>query len=164
MAPSQVTNLAFFFPENGFMRLLLATFLLGRSLKRLSLLCGSGMLDPDPLLTTTSSRPPMVSVALEASPGITAGPPQNAALSSASADGPCELLLQKPAQFQPTGSDVGRAACLTKLSRAAAGMPRGVKHRAVCTCPLPPRSWLTRPCAARLSGLWFYSENRNVGW
>lgn len=48
------------------MRLLLATFLLGRSLKRLSMVCGSSMLDPDPLLlTTTSSRPPMLSVALE---------------------------------------------------------------------------------------------------
>lgn len=72
------------------MRLLLATFLLGRSLKRLSLVCGSGMLDPDPPLTTTSSRPPMVSVALEEIQELQPGPAQNAALSSASAERPCE--------------------------------------------------------------------------
>lgn len=68
---SHHTNLAFFLSEEGFARLLLAWLLLGRSLKRLSLVCGNGMAEPN-LLTTTSSLPP-ISTALTESRNYKSG-------------------------------------------------------------------------------------------
>lgn len=92
---SHGTNLAFFLTEDGFNRLLLTTLFLGRSLKRLSLVCWNSMLDPDLLLTTTSSRPPIISTVLPKE-SRNYSPAQNPALSSASAHEPCEPVC-KPA-------------------------------------------------------------------
>lgn len=86
---SHQTNLAFFLSEEAFARLLLAWLLLGRSLKRLSLVCGNGMAEPN-LLTTTSSLPP-ISTALTESRNYS--PAQNLALSSPGSGKACECAV-----------------------------------------------------------------------
>lgn len=104
-SPSHQTNLAFGLSEDGFTRLLLAGLLIGRSLKRLSLVCGNGMLDPN-LLTTTSSLPPISTVRKESR---NYSPAQNLALSSPGGWKACECVVSL-LQFLcvVTGSDVGR--------------------------------------------------------
>lgn len=150
---SHGTNLAFFLTEDDFNRLLLTTFFLGRSLKRLNLVCGSSMLDPDLPLTTTSSRPPIIStVLLKESRNYSLA--QNPALSSASAHEPCEPVC-KPApvsvccwQEVMSGDFTEARGCSLRacgLSGAVAGTRSGVKRRIIHTCHLPRRSWETRP-------------------
>ena len=85
VSPSHHTYLAFFL-EDGFTRLLPSGLWAGRSLKRLSLVCGNGMLDLS-LVTTTSSLPPMSTV-LKGNPEITV-PGKPRALSGLSST-PCE--------------------------------------------------------------------------
>lgn len=66
--PNQIshqTNLIFFWSEDLFKILLLAEVLAGRSLRRLSLLCG--MVDPNLFTTTTASSLPPISTALQLS-------------------------------------------------------------------------------------------------
>lgn len=121
IALSQGTNLAFFFPENGFMRLLLDTFLLGRSMKRLSLVCGSSMPDPDPLLlTTTSSRPPMISAALEEIQELQPFRDKTLLYPSLALTDHVSALAKACSSFGAplTGSDVGRAVRFAELSGA----------------------------------------------
>lgn len=103
--PSHQTNLAFFLREDGFTRLVLAGLLVGRSLKRLSLVCGNGMVGPN-LLTTTSSLPPISTVLKESG---NYSPAQNLALSSPVGRKPCECVVSLlQFLYEVTGNDVGR--------------------------------------------------------
>lgn len=146
---SHHTNLAFFLREEGFARLLLAWLLWGRSLKRLSLVCGNGMAEPN-LLTTTSSLPP-ISTPLTESRNYS--PAQNLALSSPGSWRACECVVS-PLHLLCVvrGSDVvglcwsSGAVWLRvcELSGAAAGMQRGVTQHIIHTCPLPRHYQVTR--------------------
>lgn len=167
---SHGTNLAFFLTEDGFNRLLLTTFFLGRSLKWLSLVCGNSMLDPDLLVTTTSSRPPIISTAL-LKESRNYSPAQNPALSSASAHEPCEPVC-KPAPVS--------ACCWQEVMSGDFTVARGCSaacFRTEWSCGWnaewsettyhshlsPPMSLLgDTPCTARLVAVDFNSSNRNV--
>lgn len=163
---SHGTNLAFL-TEDGFNRLLLTTFFLGRSLKRLSLVCGNSMLDPDLLLTTTSSRPPIISTAL-LKESRNYSPTQNPALSSAGAHKPCEPVC-KPApvsvccwQEVMSGDFTEARGCSAACFRTewSCGWNAEWRETTYRSHLSPPTSLLgDTPCTARLVAV---DSNRNV--
>lgn len=139
------TNLSFCWSEDGFTDLLHAGLLAGRSLKRLRLLCGNGMID---LLTTTSSLPPISSL-----PKLfrNYSPEQNLALSSLGGQEPSECVVSllwslcalAGREDVKTTEVVWLHVC--KLIGAAAGMQKGVTQHIIHTHLLPPHSQVTLP-------------------
>ena len=154
-APTQTllfhhTYLAFFLEDDGFTRLLPFGLRAGRSLKRLSLVCGSNMLDLS-LVTTTSSLPPISTVRKEIQKLWSGKPIASPGLFYT----PCECDAKKfpgSTLCAVAGRDVDsllglRAVCCAcELELECSREWRLPEHQHIIhTCPLPRTSVVTRP-------------------